>query len=85
MVFPAPLRPTKATVSPQAVADIAAQNDIRVHTIALGPQDLENSPGADDAVDSRTLGEISEGSGGTLFRVRTMADLQAMTAAMIAF
>ena len=73
---------TKATVAPQAVADIAAENDIRVHTIAMGPLDLETDPGAEDAVDTRTLGEISDASGGTLFRVRTMADLEAVTDAI---
>ena len=73
---------TKATVAPQAVADIAAENDIRVHTIAMGPQDLETAPGADDAVDTTTLGEISAASGGTLFRVRNMSDLEAVTAAI---
>ncbi len=73
---------TKADVAPQAAAEIAAKHGIRVHTIAMGPQDLENNPGAEDAVDARTLREIAEASGGTLFRVRTMADLQAVVSAI---
>ena len=73
---------TKGVVAPQAVAEVAARNDIRIHTIAMGPHDLSDSPGTEDAVDTRTLGEIADVSGGKLFRVRTMADLRSVTQAI---
>ena len=73
---------TKAAVAPRAVAEVAAENGVRIHTIAMGPRDHAADPEAEDAVDVRTLGEIADASGGTLFRVRTMADLAAVSDAI---
>lgn len=73
---------TKADVAPKAVAEVAAQNGVRIHTIAMGPRDQETNPDDVNAVDVRTLGAIADASGGTLFRVRTMADLAAVTEAI---
>ncbi|WP_102957728.1 VWA domain-containing protein [Mangrovicella endophytica] len=69
---------TSGSVQPLDAAHLASTLGIRVHTIALGPQDLETDPKARDAVDSATLRGISGESGGTAFRVRSMADLQAV-------
>ena len=61
---------------------LAAGHGVRVHTIALGPEDLEHQPASRDAVDAVALREIAEAGGGTSFRVRGMADLEAMAAAL---
>jgi len=53
---------------------------VRIHTVALGPEDLETRPAARDAVDVATLRAIAQAAGGQTFRVRSMADLQAMAA-----
>lgn len=69
---------TAARLEPAAVAKLAAENGVRVHTIALGPEDLETRPASRDAVDIATLRAIAEASGGQTWRVRDMADLTAM-------
>ncbi len=69
---------TSRTVGPIDAARLAKQRGIRIHTIALGPDDLENRPTARDAVDSRTLREMALAGGGENFRVRNMSDLTAM-------
>ena len=56
------------------------RHGVRVHTIALGPQDLETRPADRDAVDTAALRRIAEASGGVSYRVRGMADLVAMAA-----
>ena len=38
-------RDTAARLDPRQVARLAAENGVRVHTIALGPEDLEETPG----------------------------------------
>jgi Ca-activated chloride channel family protein len=73
-------RDTAARLDPRQVARLAAENDVRVHTIALGPEDLEERPASRDAVDIVTLREIAETSGGRSWRVRDMDDLTAMAA-----
>ena len=68
---------------PRAVAQLAAELGVRVHTIALGPKDLESSdPGERGVVDAATLRAVSELSGGTSFRVRTTEDLAEVIAAL---
>lgn len=73
-------RDTAARLEPTQVARLAAENGVRVHTIALGPEDLEERPASRDAVDIATLRAIAETSGGEAWRVRDMADLEAMAA-----
>ncbi|MFV0303451.1 MAG: VWA domain-containing protein [Paracoccus sp. (in: a-proteobacteria)] len=69
---------TSGDVPAVSVARLAAGHGIRVHTIALGPDDLESQPQSRDAVDAKTLREVAEASGGASFRVRNMGDLLAM-------
>ena len=73
-------RDTAARLDPRQVARLAAENGVRVHTIALGPEDLEERPASRDAVDIATLREIAATSGGRTWRVRDMDDLAAMAA-----
>lgn len=69
--------------NPRGVAALAAEMGVRVHTIALGPKDLASAEaGERGVVDAATLRAISEISGGESFRVRTMADLEAVAAAL---
>lgn len=65
---------------PRAVAALAAEQGVTVHTIAMGTLDLADAPQARSAVDVGTLRAMAELSGGQFFRVRTMADLQAVLA-----
>ena len=69
-------------VEPDDAGSLARRLGIRVHTIALGPRDLEAAPDARDAVDTRTLRSIATESGGETFRVRTTSDLKTVTAAI---
>lgn len=71
-------RDTSARLDAAQVAALAAENGVTVHTVALGPEDLETRPAARDAVDVAALRGIAEAAGGQSFRVRSMADLQAM-------
>ncbi|MFH5775524.1 VWA domain-containing protein [Paracoccus sp. NGMCC 1.201697] len=73
---------TSGKVGSVDAARLAAEHGIRVHTIALGPDDLETQPKSRDAVDAKTLRDVAEASGGTTFRVRGMADLEAMAATL---
>lgn len=73
---------TSGKVPAVDAARLAAEHGIRIHTIALGPEDLENQPKSRDAVDAKTLREIAETSGGATFRVRAMEDLVAMAATL---
>lgn len=69
--------------NPRAVAALAAKMGVRVHTIALGPKDLESAAAGElGVVDAATLGAIAEISGGESFRVRTTEDLVAVTEAL---
>jgi len=69
---------TSGKVRATDVARLAVRHGIRVHTIALGPDDLEHQPESRDAVDAAALRSIAEIGDGTSFRVRTMTDLEAM-------
>jgi len=69
---------TSGQVGAVDAARLAARHGIRVHTIALGPDDLEARPKARDAVDVKTLREVAQAAGGTSFRVRGMQDLIGM-------
>lgn len=73
---------TSGKVQATDVARLAASHGVRVHTIALGPDDLEDQPASRDAVDAAALRAIAEIGGGTSFRVRSMADLEAMAATL---
>jgi Ca-activated chloride channel family protein len=73
---------TSGRVRASDVARLAAERDIRVHTIALGPQDLESRPRARDAVDAAGLRAMAEIGDGASFRVRTMDDLEDMAATL---
>ncbi|WP_428926128.1 VWA domain-containing protein [Marinibacterium sp. SX1] len=68
---------------PRDVAALAAGMGIRVHTIALGPLDMAAAEaGTQGVVDAATLAAMAELSGGETFRVRDMADLQAVARAI---
>lgn len=73
---------TSGAVDPVAAAEVAKELGIRIHTIALGPKDLETAPGTRDAVDTATLRNIAQLSGGAMFRVRTADDLRTVTEAI---
>ncbi|MBS7544125.1 VWA domain-containing protein [Ancylobacter oerskovii] len=73
---------TTGKVQASDAARLAASHGIRVHTIALGPDDLESQPEARDAVDAATLRDMAAAGGGTSFRVRNMEDLEAMAAGL---
>lgn len=73
-------RDTAHRLDAVAVARLAETHGIRIHTIALGPDDLETRPASRDAVDTLTLRAIAEASGGVSYRVRSMEDLVAMAA-----
>ena len=62
---------------PRDVAALAADMGVRIHTIALGPIALEETPDQRGVVDVRTLDAIAKISGGQMFRVRTTDDLRA--------
>ncbi|WP_024279873.1 VWA domain-containing protein [Xanthobacter sp. 126] len=66
---------TSGKVQASDAAQLAARHGIRVHTIALGPEDLESQPGASDAVDVAGLRATAAAGGGASFRVRTLDDL----------
>lgn len=66
------------SVGPKDAAELARKLGVRVHTIALGPRDVAETPNDPDVVDAETLRAIAETSGGTAFRVRTTSDLDAV-------
>ncbi|RFC65465.1 VWA domain-containing protein [Fulvimarina endophytica] len=70
---------TSGDVLPRDAARLAKRLGVTVHTIALGPEDMETAPKTRDAVDTATLRDIAETSGGQTFRVRNTADLVAVT------
>lgn len=71
-------RETGARTDALAVARLAAEMGLRIHTIALGPDDLESRPAARDGVDWAALRAIAETTGGRSYRVRSIEDLRAM-------
>ncbi|SLN69665.1 VWA domain-containing protein [Ruegeria meonggei] len=69
--------------NPRGVAELAAEMGVRVHTIALGPKDLQSAEvGERGVVDAATLRAIAEVSGGEAFRVKTTDDLIDVTQAL---
>lgn len=73
---------TAGTVPAVDAARFAATLGLRIHTIALGPDDLETAPASRDAVDAATLRAVAQAGGGESFRVRTTEDLRAMAATL---
>lgn len=61
--------------APKDVADLAKELGIKVYTIALGPRDMADADGEQDVVDTETLRDMAQASGGEAFRVRTTDDL----------
>jgi Ca-activated chloride channel family protein len=61
--------------APKDVAELAGELGIKVYTIALGPRDMADADGEQDVVDTDTLREMAQASGGEAFRVRTTEDL----------
>lgn len=70
------------SVGPSDVAGLARELGIRVHTIAMGRNELGDAESDSDAVDAATLRRIADLSGGTAFRVRTTGELEAVTRAI---
>ena len=73
---------TTGSVPAVEAARFGAGLGIRIHTIALGPEDLETQPRNREAVDSATLRAVAEAGGGESFRVRTTEDLRDMAATL---
>ena len=61
--------------APKDVAELAKELGIKVYTIALGPRDMADADGEQDVVDTETLRDMAQASGGEAFRVRTTDDL----------
>ena len=61
--------------APKDVAELAKALGIKVYTIALGPRDMADADGEQDVVDTETLRDMAQASGGEAFRVRTTEDL----------
>ena len=61
--------------APKDVAELAKTLGIKVYTIALGPRDMADADGEQDVVDTETLHDMAQASGGEAFRVRTTEDL----------
>lgn len=68
--------------TPRDVAELARDLGVKVHTLALGPRDLANADGEQDVVDTETLRDVAEISGGKAFRVKTTDDLVAVADAI---
>ena len=69
-------------VRPRDAARLAATHGIRVHTIAMGPKELDENTINRDAVDTATLAAIADLSGGQTFRVRTTRDRERVATAI---
>ncbi|MCJ2138770.1 VWA domain-containing protein [Methylobacterium sp. E-066] len=61
--------------APKDVAALAKELGIKIYTIALGPRDMADADGEQDVVDTETLRDMAQASGGEAFRVRTTDDL----------
>lgn len=68
--------------TPRDVAALARELGIKVYTIALGPRDMADADGEQDVVDTETLREMAEITGGKAFRVKTTDDLVAVADAI---
>ena len=64
-------------VKPRDAAQLALNLGVKIHTIALGPDDLRDAASAQKGgVDTETLKAIARISGGTAFRVKTTEGLE---------
>lgn len=68
--------------TPKDVAALARDLGIKIHTIALGPRDMADADGEQDVVDTETLRDMAQVSGGKAFRVKTTEDLIAVAEAI---
>ncbi len=73
---------TSGTVAPVGAAELADALGIRVHSIAMGLFAVGEENAPREAVDAPTLAAVAEATGGTAFRVRSTADLEAVGAAI---
>jgi len=71
---------TSGRVAPVGAAKLARELGIRVHTIALGLTATGEAGSNRDSVDAETLETMAAATGGSTFRVRTTADLAAVSA-----
>lgn len=71
---------TSGTVAPVGAAKLAEQMGVKLHTIAMGVKAVGEEGATRDAVDAETLKTMAEATGGTAFRVRATADLEAVGA-----
>jgi Ca-activated chloride channel family protein len=67
------------SVTPLEAAEIAKQSNIRVHTIGFGGQ---GSVFFGDTVDSETLSEIAQSTGGQFFRATSTNELESVFSAI---
>lgn len=68
--------------TPRDVAKLARDMGTRVHTIALGPKSVSDTPNERGVVDAITLKAVADLSGGEMFRVRTTEDLRSVAEAI---
>ncbi|SMX44920.1 VWA domain-containing protein [Actibacterium lipolyticum] len=68
-----------SAANPRDVAKLASDMGVRVHTIALGPNEATGAENERGVVDVPTLQAVSDISGGQMFRVRTTEDLIVVT------
>ncbi|MDK3075314.1 VWA domain-containing protein [Sedimentitalea sp. JM2-8] len=68
--------------TPRDVAKLAAAMGVRIHTIAMGPKDLESHPDERGVVDAAMLKAVADLGSGEMFRVRTTEDLRAVAEAI---
>ena len=73
-------RDTAHRLDATQAARLAAGHGVRVHTIALGPDEETGEGSEREAVDTATLSAIAEASDGRAYRVRGTEDLIAMAA-----
>lgn len=71
---------TSGRVAPVGAAALARSLGIRLHTIALGVTATGEAGATRDSVDAATLEKMAAATGGETFRVRTTADLAAVSA-----
>lgn len=71
---------TSGRVAPVGASRLAAELGIRLHTIALGVTATGEAGANRDSVDAGTLEKMAAATGGQTFRVRSTADLAAVSA-----
>jgi Ca-activated chloride channel family protein len=70
------------SADPAAVASLANRLGVRIYTIGLGVDDTTTNPNTYDAVDFDALRRVAQIGGGSAFRARTGADLDAAARAI---